>query len=182
MCSEIDPSVDKSSLWLSCSINLLLLFHHDWFCPWISFSGKELEKTFARVSITLVLCILAKFPKFLDPLSMFSTFFKKILSALPVERSVFSMLKTAISPKDELFVTCPVESVLGNQFWQCFLLKTCGYLSWSSCFGKIGGNLFCCCIFILTGSLFWMSIFHILSLTARRPRDQLTNEIAGPLS
>ena len=117
MCSEIDPSVDKSSLWLSCSINLLLLFHHDWFCPWISFSGKELEKTFARVSITLVLCILAKFPKFLDPLSMFSTFFKKILSALPVERSVFSMLKTAISPKDKLFVTFPVESVLGNQFW-----------------------------------------------------------------
>ena len=34
-----------------------------------------------------------------------------------MERLVFSILKTAISPKDGLFVTFPVESVLGNQFW-----------------------------------------------------------------
>ena len=75
MCSETDASVDQSSLWLPCSINLPLLFHHDWFSRWISFSGKELGKTFARISIILLLCILAQFPKFLDPLSIFSTSF-----------------------------------------------------------------------------------------------------------
>ena len=78
-----------------------------------------LEQTFARVLITLVLCILSQFPRFLDPLSVFPTFFQNVWSVLSVEFSVFSLLKTDFSPIDVLFVTS-VESGLGKIFWVRF--------------------------------------------------------------
>ena len=63
----------------------------------------------------------------------FVNFFRillKILSTLPVE-----LLKTDVSPMNELFVTFPVESVLGKIFWaRLILLKisynlSCNYVS-----------------------------------------------------
>ena len=102
MCLGID-SLDLLRLWLPYSLNLPHFFLW-WSIPSEKFLSL-LEQTFARVLITLVLCILSQFLKLIDPLSDFSHTLTKCLNVLSVKCLVSPLLKTDFSPMDELFVT-----------------------------------------------------------------------------